>query len=144
LTSPANFGLSSLVFGALAIPIEAAVQHLQLVRHPQSSEFLQWLDRMSLVRPGVPNSLHELKPSPILTFTDGSVLLMLQVFGVYLAFAAILFGLWAEFNQEPSLLLGGGIVCGSLAILLFSPDWGLSAMLVCAVAVTVLRIRRDA
>jgi hypothetical protein len=140
-SSKEHFGFCSFIFGALAIPIEATVSHLQFTRDPTQAALLGWLDRMGFVRPGVPDSVRELKPSPILTLTDDSVLLIFQVFGIYLAGAAILFGLWAEYKREQTPLLSAGLMFGSLALLLVSAGWGLFAMVACAAAVTALRLR---
>jgi hypothetical protein len=137
-----NSGHISLIFGTLGIIVVATSKHAQSIRNPQSAVFLEFLDRLGWVYKGPKALVAEVKPSPLLPFTDGSILSILIWFGVYLSTLAVLFGLWAEYRREDSLLLSAGLICGILGFYIFHNATGLGIILLCAGVVTWLRAKR--
>jgi hypothetical protein len=134
-----NYGYGSAIFGVLGIIIIAISENLQSILNPRSAVFLKFLDSLGWVYKGPKALVAEVKPSPLLPFTDGSILSMLVLFGGYLSALAILYGLWAEYRNEDSLLLSAGLICGIFGFCIIHSATGFGVMLLCSGLVTWLR-----
>jgi hypothetical protein len=137
-----SYGYSSLIFGILGLIVIVMSMQAQSFRNPRVAVFLGLLDRFGWVSKGPKALVTEMKPSPFLSFTDGSILQILIWFGVYLSSLAILFGLWAEHRKEQSLLLSAGLMCGILGFYVFHGSTGFGMLVLCAGVVTWLRTKR--
>ena len=136
-----DFGISSMVFGAISIIAALVVRHAKASWNPGEAHFISWMDRHGLVGTSSA-SIPELRASGLITFTDESVLLMLLCFGLYLGAVSMFFSLWAERRGEENLYLSAGFILGALGLALVSFPFGVVAMVVGAFVVHKLRKRQ--
>ncbi len=127
-----GLGHNSLIFGSLGLIVVTASKYAQSVRNPRSAVFLEFLDRLGWVNNQSLALVTEVKPSPLLPFTDGAILSMLVWFGIYLSALAILYSILAEYRNEDSLLLSAGLICGILGFYVFHTATAIAIILVCA------------
>ena len=144
MTSPSEYGLRALQLGPVSVALVSMAKEAQVLRPGKTGFFLRWLDNLGLVRAPLATDEVEVRAIRLLTFTDSSVISTLLYFGVYLATWAILFAILAEYKREDSLYLGAGFICGAVALVQFSYPVGMLAMLVGAIAMLLVRRRRDA
>jgi len=80
-----------------------------------------------------------LTEASIFALNDGNALVFLMSLAVFLAAAAMVVALIAEYRREPTLYLSAGYTCGALALVQVKPLIGLAAMIAGVAAVVVLR-----
>ena len=137
-----RLGLSSILFGALAVPTAFAAVYARSSHYPGSGVVLQWMESLGLVNPPT-NGIVTLSERSIFALNDNNGITLLFTTAIMFAVASMGCALLAEYRREPTLYLSGGYVCSSLAISLMKPSAGFAVFIVGIIVILILRHGRN-
>lgn len=143
MTLRGRLGVLSLAAGGLSIPVAALATYFRSVSGAGSSFILDWLMSKGATFSN-PGSLPTVSAPGFFSITDARAIALLTAVAIGLAVAAMVSALVAEHRRERTLYLSGGYICGALAITLFSPLFGMIAMIAGIAVVMVMRHGRGA
>ena len=139
MPSKIKLSYTSTVVGALSILAIFAAKDAETYRGTGSAVLLTWATKLGLVREPDPFGAVEMRSPGFFSLTDEKAIAILLWFGVYLAASAVALAIWAKYRREPSLYIGSGLICGSMALVLFHPFVGLVSLGLGAIAILNIR-----
>jgi len=138
--SRTSIGKASVVFGAAALLVAVVVTEALRWRKPGYGYLLNWMNHLGLVRESDPQlQEREWRPLGPFDLTDDLALKWVVVHSVCFAAAALLLALWAEHEREDTLALSIGFILGVLALHMYGIQYSMSAILVGALGLTIIR-----
>lgn len=136
-----RYGALSPAFGVMALIASIAVKEFELLRNPARGYILDWMDRLGLIRQPHPDQVPEWRADGVFELTDDRALKWLLVYSVCFALWAMLLALLGEHRREASRGTSLGFILGALALHIRGVNYSLSALLVGAIGLAVIRWR---